>query len=369
MFRKAVTPGSVSVLIDGGFGSSGKGLVAGAIAASQNIDVAAASCSPNAGHTCYVGDRKVVAFHLPMAAAINPKCGLYLCAGSIIRPKVLLREVEELNIDPARLTISPRAVIVKDSDVDEEKDPTSAQTKLGSTREGVGVALAHKVKRTTTGDGITHLAVDEPSLKGFVVDHPLDVEGICDVGGRVFLEIPQGLGLGVNSGLAYPFCTSREISISQALSDLQVHPRFLGAVTMVMRTYPIRVGNIASDDGYQIGYSGPFYPDSEETSWDEIGVPEELTTVTKRVRRVAKFSTAQYQWALKKCRPDVVVLNFVNYLKSDAEFSGLLGRMINEETLPMTGLSPSHVFGLGPRMSDLVSDVGEVVKRMGWEAD
>ncbi len=125
------------------------------------------------------------------------------------------------------------------------------------------------------------------------------------------MEVPQGYSLSLNSKF-YPYCTSRDISVSSALSDLEVHPFYLGKTIVSIRTYPIRVGNLPH------GYSGDFYSDSIETSWEKIGVPVEYTTNTKRVRRVATFSLYQYQDMLKVMLPDYVFLNFCNYLNEGA---------------------------------------------------
>ena len=148
------------------------------------------------------------------------------------------------------------------------------------------------------------------------------------------VEVPQGFDLGINSGLSYPYCTSREISIAQAMSDAQIHPRFLGKVMMTMRTYPIRVG----------GTSGPFYSDSDEITWEELGVTPELTTVTKRVRRVATFSMLQYERSLNAIVPDYVFLNFLNYIPPASQQI-----FINRLTKLRT---PTHV-GTGPKVTDV----------------
>ena len=120
------------------------------------------------------------------------------------------------------------------------------------------------------------------------------------------------MDLSLNSGFAYPYCTSREITVSSTLSDVQVHPSYLGKVCVSIRTFPIRVGNII-DNGSIVGYSGPFYPDSIELSWEDIGVEPELTTITKRERRVATFSYEQYNKMMRLYKPDYVLLNFANY--------------------------------------------------------
>ena len=130
------------------------------------------------------------------------------------------------------------------------------------------------------------------------------------------MEVPQGFELSLNSGLSYPYCTSREITVEQSMSDAQVHPSLLGEVYVVIRTFPIRVGNIV-ENGKVVGYSGPFASDTEEITWESIGVPDEYTTNTKRKRRVSTFSISSYRNMIDRLRPDKLFLNFTNYLNKD----------------------------------------------------
>ena len=104
-----------------------------------------------------------------------------------------------------------------------------------------------------------------------------------------------------------------------------------------MRTYPIRVGNL------EHGYSGPFYEDSTETTWEELNLAPEYTTNTRRIRRVATFSKKQYRKMLALFKPDYVFLNFANYLNPD-DLTNMLS------TLPEV----THV-GYGPTMDDILS--------------
>jgi hypothetical protein len=78
------------------------------------------------------------------------------------------------------------------------------------------------------------------------------------------------------------------------------------------RVHPIRVGNTPD------GYSGDWYPDQEEITWEEIGIEAELTTVTKRPRRIASWSWHQIVDALNDCDPDEIFLNFCNYDQEEA---------------------------------------------------
>jgi adenylosuccinate synthase len=141
----------------------------------------------------------------------------------------------------------------------------------------------------------------------------LDLSWLLNQGIVAGMEVPQGFSLSINSGHSYPHCTSREITVTAALADAQLHPSYLGNVFAVIRTFPIRVGHIV-EEGKIVGDSGPFFPDSKETSWEKIGVEKEYTTNTKRVRRVATFSMIEYKKMLKMFRPNYIFLNFANYL-------------------------------------------------------
>jgi adenylosuccinate synthase len=105
-----------------------------------------------------------------------------------------------------------------------------------------------------------------------------------------------------------------------------ISPKFLGDVYLVLRPYPIRVGNVI-EDGVQQGYSGGGYDDQVEIDWEEIarksGMPleyatilreKEKTTVTKRVRRVFSFSKRQLREAVMVNGATKLALNFANYI-------------------------------------------------------
>lgn len=350
------TPGRVGVLIDGQFGSTGKGLIAAFIGRNDRVDFATTNASANAGHTAQIGGQKFVAYHLPMTAALN-KVPAILNAGSIIDPDVLEHELDAFDFPRDLLLIHPRAAVIDGIDLNEENKAASAATLIASTRHGVGHALQRKIGRGAT------LAGQHPRLKQYVSkrDLPEIVEQWLNSGRYGVVEVPQGFGLGINSGYSYPFCTSREISVMQALADAQIHPMYLGEVMMTLRTFPIRVGNIV-ENGRTLGESGPFYPDSEELTWEDLGVTPEITTVTKRVRRVATFSRMQLKQASQSIKPEWVFLNFVNYIKQPHEFR-MLVNIINDVCK-----HPVIYFGIGPDpTTDVTAMMDDVYARMGWE--
>lgn len=325
--------GRVNILIDGQFGSTGKGLFAGFIANRDRgqITLAASNAGPNAGHTYIDHTRKIVAYHLPIAGIITG-APMHLCAGAVIDPVKLRQEMEEYHIPEKQVSIHRRAAVVMPEDEEYEKSDGSAQTRLASTRKGVGRALARKVMREGA------LASECPLLQPFI--------GIFEMEDQtVFMEVPQGMDLSLNYGLAYPHCTSREVSVSQALSDMGLHPIHLGHVFMTLRTLPIRVGNIGDYS------SGPCWPDQEELSWESVGVEPELTTVTKRPRRIFSWSKMQMRAAMQRARPNYVFLNFAQYVP---RFN--LENMINQITRAAEDfeIDLKKIYtGWGPKDSDV----------------
>ena len=56
----------LNILIDGQFGSTGKGLFSSYISSCTKVDIAISNSSPNAGHTFYTSIGKHVVKHLPV---------------------------------------------------------------------------------------------------------------------------------------------------------------------------------------------------------------------------------------------------------------------------------------------------------------
>lgn len=298
-----VLPGKVSMLVDGMFGSTGKGLVAGYISQNNHIDIACASLSPNAGHTCYLGGEKYLVKQLPIAGVLSRRNTIYITADSVVDPNVLFREMERYSVDPNRLVIHPRAAVVSEDLRASEHD---AVKRVASTLSGTGAARAAKIMRRDV------LAMHHPDLKGYCKE--LDLHSLLESEMCVFVETGQGLDLGLNYGYSFPYCTSRDVLPSCILGGMGVHPKYMGNLMSVIRTFPIRVGNIV-ENGEEVGNSGPFWCDSEEISWEYLDVPAERTTVTNRIRRVATFSQKGYLNMLHRLQPSHVFINFTNYLQ------------------------------------------------------
>lgn len=303
------------VIVDGQFGSTGKGALAALMATIGPglITHVTTNAGPNSGHSGFVpeelGGAKIVTRQLPVAAVVIKQAfgpsGIrvpvaYLNGGAIIDPEVLTQEINDFKFSYRNLQIHPCAAVIED--IDKQAETTAGTAKIASTGKGVGAAMARKLMREGNVVGEMRAVRD---LQMFAKIGSHDWDWNHDV---VLVETAQGFSLGINSPEFYPHTTSRECTVQQALADARIPVRKLRKVAMSVRTYPIRVGNT------EFGNSGPCYPDQRETSWAELGVEPELTTVTHRVRRVFTWSRHQFMEAVKVNDPDLLFVTFIDYL-------------------------------------------------------
>jgi adenylosuccinate synthase len=152
------------------------------------------------------------------------------------------------------------------------------------------------------------LAKDIPRLQPFLADVSREVTTYHLEGKRVVIEGTQGFGLSVYHSPYYPCATSRDTTASGFASEVGVSPLFITEIVMVIRTFPIRVG----------GNSGPL---PNEIDWEKItresGYPHEIrefTTVTNKLRRVARFDLELVKKAIVSNMPTHIALMGVDYL-------------------------------------------------------
>lgn len=351
-----------TIVFGGSVGSEGKGAIVGYLALEYNWKAAICTFMTNAGHT-WVGDdgEKVVVQQLPVALVNREIPKLLIAPGSAITESQLEKELNEFEsrYDVARrLKIHPRAMIIEQQDVDYE---SNGVTHLASTAKGCGAALARKVRREKS----VKLARDVAWLKPFLADTTEIVNDLIDNNDSVLVEGSQGFDLDLNHGIEYPYCTSRGTTPAQVLADCGIDPRTIPNVIAVLRTYPIRVGNVEG------GSSGPF--GGNEITFEEIarrsGTPanvdiREYTTVTKRLRRIFEMDFDRLAYMAKVCRPDMIALTFADYL--DYKLAGKNTDDYDLEDLPesvqefinqveqATGASVGFL-KTGPRNSDLIT--------------
>jgi len=307
--------GKANVIIDGQWGSTGKGKLAGFLALKHDIVLTTCDFMSNAGHT-FVDDfgNKTVVCQVP-TAAINQDAVVCINAGASITVDRLLAEIEELKLG-SRLIIHPHACIITEED---RKHEGETLKRISSTLKGCGGSLSRKVMR------VAKLAKDESRLKRWVGDTVKATHSVLRAGGTVLIEGAQGFDLSLNHGHLYPYVTSRDVTTMSIMNSAAVPFPYLGDVYGSLRTYPIRVGDMY-ENNQKIGTSGPYYEDHREVGWQDVKEKSgaerdlvEITTVTGKIRRVFTFSFAQYFRFVDVCAPTRLFVNFINHINSRDE--------------------------------------------------
>lgn len=298
--------GYVDVLVGAQYGSEGKGHIAAYLAGEYDLLVRVGG--PNAGHWV-PGDPPYAHHHLP-SGTLKSTARLLLGPGAVLNVDNLLREIAECDVDRSRLSIDPQAMIIEDADIDNE---AGLERRIGSTKRGVGSATSRKAMRS---EGV-RLAKDVRQLAPFVRPSIDVVRGVLSEKGRVMLEGTQGTGLSLHHG-PYPYVTSRETTASGCIADAGIAPGLVRRVVMVARTYPIRV------ESPQEGTSGPLPGEiGSRTISQRSGIAisaiekTEVTTTTKKKRRIGEFNWDMIRQAADLNRPTDVALTFSDYVAAE----------------------------------------------------
>jgi len=335
----------VSVVVGGQFGSEGKGKVAHYIARRMKASAVVRVGGTNSGHTVVDirGDTHSLR-QLP-ASVLAPDTTAILPAGAIIDPDILLDEIRRLGLGPDRVVVSPLATLISAEDKQTERQ-AGLIDRLGSTGSGTGAAFARRIAR---GDGTT-LAGSDERLRSYLGDTTALMRGMLKRSERIVIEGSQGFGLSLLHGAEYPKATSRDTTAASFVGEAGLSPRDVDDVTLVIRCHPIRVA----------GNSGHL---EHETTWraiaDRAMLPAdfvELTTATKKVRRVGEFETAVVERAIAANYPNRIVLNHVDYLDPAArrgEFRPVVLDFIEHVVEGPLGV---RVDWLGTSPADLVED-------------
>ena len=147
-------------------------------------------------------------------------------------------------------------------------------------------------------------------------------------GERLIIEGTQGYGLSLLHSQHYPYVTSRDTTAAGFLSETGLSPLDVDDVVLVLRAFPIRVS----------GNSGPL---PQEINWDVIAAESgtglglsELTSVTRTVRRVARFEPDIVRQAIAANNPSRIVLNHLDHVDVNCTKANSLtkqaGRFVQE---------------------------------------
>jgi adenylosuccinate synthase len=360
---------SLWVVVGGQFGSEGKGKVSAFITKQENIDICVRCGGPNSGHSFVDEHGQTIVLRQLPTGYVRSKTRLLIPAGALLDLDVLKHEIETLHISPERIGIDPNCFVIDALDRDTERK-LNLQERISSTLCGVGSAVSRRALRASDAQLVKDVADQRPWLRNLLAKEGVSAEinAALDEGKKVLIEGTQGFGLSLYHSAYYPHCTSRDTTAAGFLSEVGVSPRRVTEIVVVFRTFPIRVA------GPQAG------PLKDEIDWDTVRREsgyrhdiQERTSVTNRVRRVARFDWESAEVAVRVNCPTSLAVNGVDYLscadrgkRSLEELSAISQEFINR--MGGTFLVPVRYVGAGPELGNVfttpeLSPVEELLPR------
>lgn len=315
----------LDVVVDAWWGSGGKGKVSAALAAKRGAIVVSSSNHPNAGHTYRDENDSFVFKVLHSASALSSTRTAVISPDSVFSVDQLAKEMAKY--PHVKVVVHERATALL------REDATAEQERVGhlaSTAQGGCAATVRKMWRPAGAQSLVDVfrernvsrernELQEAMNTGRLLVVPAAafsdlMLGLVD-STTVLHEVAQGFALSVDHGTEYPKCTYRNCLPVSALDDLGLPASTLGRVTLVVRTYPIRVGNIAAGTSGDFGIGGEL---TWEQVWDRAGVPPEFriaeqTTVTARQRRIGEFDISLLKRAVRVTGATELVVTFAEY--------------------------------------------------------
>lgn len=307
------------VVVGTQWGDEGKGKITDFL--SQDAEVIARyQGGDNAGHTIVI-DGKKFKLHLIPSGIFFPEKISVIGNGVVINPKSLVTELDYLHQEGVKtdsLRISDRAHVILPYHIklDQLQEAAKGDNKIGTTNKGIGPAYMDKAARV--GIRIADLldkdifaqrlkanlaeknrlfekmyecqplVFDEifeeyyqygQTIKDYVTDTSVILNGALDAGKRVLFEGAQGVMLDIDQG-TYPFVTSSNPVAGGVTIGSGVGPSKINKVVGVCKAYTSRVGD------------GPFPTELNDETGNRIReVGHEYGTTTGRPRRVGWFDS------------------------------------------------------------------------------
>ena len=265
--------------------------------------------------------------------------------GVVIDPWALLDEIKEINskgvnVDEKNLIISEAANLILPfhREMDEIREDAAGNSKIGTTRRGIGPAYEDKVGRRSIrvmdlaskenlnkrlDNVLAHHNAIRKGLKkkiyekGVLIDELLKIapkilkfsqpvwkkiDEFKQKNKKILFEGAQGILLDVDHG-TYPFVTSSNTVASSAATGTGCGPNSINYVLGITKAYTTRVGE------------GPFPTELKDKIGEELGTRgKEFGTVTSRKRRCGWFDGVLVRQTIKISGIDGIALTKLDVL-------------------------------------------------------
>jgi adenylosuccinate synthase len=314
----------VDVLLGLQWGDEGKGKIVDFLAKDYQI-IARFQGGPNAGHTLYINNQKVVLHTIP-SGIFHGHITNVIGNGVVLDPVTFKKEcaqVKEFGIDiTQRLVISNKTHVIIPSHraLDKANELAKGDQKIGSTLKGIGPTYTDKTSRNglRIGDILAPDFMDRYNAlkakhmqilkqlnftedfseweKDFfdaldnlrsmqVVNLEYWIHNKIEAKQRILAEGAQGSMLDIDFG-TYPFVTSSNTTIAGVCSGLGVNAKQIGNVIGITKAYCTRVG------------SGPFPTELHDATGEQLrATGHEFGATTGRPRRCGWIDLVALKYA------------------------------------------------------------------------
>lgn len=346
----------VDVILGLQWGDEGKGKIVDYFAPQYDI-VARFQGGPNAGHTLYVNDKKIVLHQIPSGIFHQNKINL-IGSGVVLDPVTLKKEcdaVAAFGIDVKKnLFISERTNIIVPTHraIDKASELAKGESKIGSTLKGIGPSYMDKTGRNAIRVGdildksfttqyiklrLKHQklldnfhfiedisAWEEEFFEAIEFLRTLNIVSgeyflnnhISD-GKKVLAEGAQGSMLDIDFG-TFPFVTSSSTMSAGVCSGLGVSPQKIKNILGVTKAYCTRVGG------------GPFPTELFDATGEELRkIGNEFGATTGRPRRCGWMDLVALKYACMINGVTDIVMTKADVLDSFADLSMCTSYTIN----------------------------------------
>jgi len=331
------------VVVGSQWGDEGKGKIVDWLSSEADV-VVRFQGGHNAGHTLVIDGVTYKLRLLPSGIVRKNKISI-IGNGVVVDPWALLDEIKEIkskgvNVDENNLILAETANLILPfhQEMDAIREDAAGNSKIGTTRRGIGPAYEDKVGRRSIRvmDLISESNLDK-RLKTVLIHHNAIRKGLGKKiyekdklkedllkiapeilkyskpvwkkidefkkkGKKILFEGAQGILLDVDHG-TYPFVTSSNTVASAAATGTGCGPNTINYVLGITKAYTTRVGE------------GPFPTELKDSIGELLGSRgKEFGTVTSRKRRCGWFDGVLVRQTIKISGIDGIALTKLDVL-------------------------------------------------------
>jgi len=350
------------VVVGSQWGDEGKGKIVDWLSSEADV-VIRFQGGHNAGHTLVIDGITYKLRLLPSGIVRENKISV-IGNGVVVDPWAFFEEIEEIKskgveVNEKNLILSETATLILPfhRELDEIREDAAGNTKIGTTRRGIGPAYEDKIGRRSIRvidlisetdldkklDNILvhHNAIrkglDKPILKKDKLKKDLlkiapkilkfsqpvwkKIDQFKHEGKKILFEGAQGILLDIDHG-TYPFVTSSNTVAASAATGSGCGHNSLNYVLGITKAYTTRVGE------------GPFPTELKDEIGDQLATKgKEFGTVTSRKRRCGWFDGVLVRQTIKISGINAVALTKLDVLDELEEIKFCIAYEINGEKI------------------------------------